>query len=91
VADDPSARISDSTSTAAAAPAAHSDAELVALVEKRLAARALTREVDDDDANAAYYEIDRIDARAIQALPGPHQHPERDRELLNMPSTQRTR
>ena len=62
MADHSSVRISDNRSTAAAAPAAHPDAELMALVEKRIAARALTREADDDDADAAYDELDRIDA-----------------------------
>lgn len=47
---------------------AHPDAELVALVDKRLAARRLTRELDDDDADAVYNEIDRINAQ-IAATP----------------------
>jgi hypothetical protein len=50
--DHSSTQISDSSSTAVA-PAAHPDAKLMALVEKRIAARALTREADDDDADAA--------------------------------------
>jgi hypothetical protein len=37
----------------------------VALVEKRFAARALTREADDDDVDAAYDEMDRIDALIV--------------------------
>jgi hypothetical protein len=65
MADHSSAQISDNSSTAAAAPAAHPDAELMALVEKRIAARALTREADDDDADAAYDEMDRIDALIV--------------------------
>jgi hypothetical protein len=65
MADHSSAQTSDNTSTAAAPAAAHPDAELVALVEKRMTARALTREADDDDADAAYDEIDRIDALIV--------------------------
>jgi hypothetical protein len=65
MADDSSAQTSDNTSTAAAAPAVHPDAELLALVEKPFAVRALTRETDDDDADAAYDEMDRIDALIV--------------------------
>jgi hypothetical protein len=43
MADHSSAQTSDNTSTTAPAPAAHRDAELLALVEKRIAARVLTR------------------------------------------------
>jgi hypothetical protein len=66
MADHSSAQISDNSSTAAA-PAAHPDAELMALVETRIAATALTREADDDDADAAYDEMDRIDALMVSA------------------------
>jgi hypothetical protein len=65
MADHSSAQISDNSSTAAAASAAHPDAQMVALVEKRIAARALSRESDDDDADAAYDEMDRIDALIV--------------------------
>jgi len=40
----------------------HPDAGLMALVERRLAAWALTCEAADDDVDAAYDEMDRIDA-----------------------------
>ena len=56
---------SDDSSTVAAALAVDPDAELVALVEKRIAARTLTRDADDDDADTAYDEMDRIDALIV--------------------------
>jgi hypothetical protein len=37
----------------------------MAPVEKRIVARALTREADDDDADAAYDEMNRIDALIV--------------------------
>jgi hypothetical protein len=65
MADHSSAQISDNSSTAAADSAAHPDAALLALFEKRIAVRTLTREADDDDADAAYDEMDRIDALIV--------------------------
>jgi hypothetical protein len=54
--------ISDNCSTA------DPDAALVALVEKRFATWRLFRDVDDDDADAAYDEMDRLDV-LITATP----------------------
>jgi hypothetical protein len=66
-----SAQISDNFSTAVPDPAtaadAHPDNELMALIEKRFAAWTLSREVDED-IDAAYDEMDRVDA-LIAATP----------------------
>ena len=47
---------------------AHPDNELMTLVENRFAAWTVSREADDNDADAAYDEMDRIDA-LITATP----------------------
>jgi hypothetical protein len=65
--DHPSTQISDNPSTPGA--------EMAAPFEQRLAARTLTHEADDDNADAAYDEMDRIDALIVStAAHTPRRH-----------------
>jgi hypothetical protein len=69
MAESSTAQISDNSVPDLATVAdAHPDNELMTLVENRFAAWTLSREADDDDVDAAYDEMDRIDA-LITATP----------------------
>ena len=66
MAESSTAQISDNSVPDLATVAdAHPDNELMTLVENRFAAWTLSREADDDDVDAAYDEMDRIDALIV--------------------------